>query len=224
MQFFLLMSTLTTNKRTILFSFLALTLLFSGCAKSKNIADLKSQSLADMLSPDELAEEMKVDRRTRAKQQPSMDARLQIFIDKAAHGTSSTAQKMMIYLDQKLVARWYVSTGREQMETSVSGRRYRSSTPRGIFRIYKRVKNYFSNTWQAPMPFAQFIIGGVAIHATTASHYRELGARASGGCVRLHSENAQKLWKLVADVGIPDVVVVIYDSAVQAAPTLVASK
>jgi lipoprotein-anchoring transpeptidase ErfK/SrfK len=212
------MSLASTIMQKFIFVLLALMLLVSGCAKSKSIPDLKSQSLADMLSPDELAEEMKVDKRTRAKQAPSLDARLQIFIDKAERGTSSTAQKMLIYLDRRLIAKWSVSTGREHMETSVSGRRYRSSTPKGIFRIYKRVKNYFSNTWQAPMPFAQFLIGGVAIHATTAAHYRELGTRASGGCVRLHSENAAKLWKLVAEVGITDVIVTIYDGEYQATP------
>jgi lipoprotein-anchoring transpeptidase ErfK/SrfK len=209
------MSFQTTLKQKIIFSLLALMLVTSGCAKNKNIPDFDKQSLADMLSPDELAEEMKVDKHTRAKQAPSMDARLQIYIDKAERGTASTAQKMMIYLDRKLLVTWQVSTGRENMETSVSGRKYRSSTPRGIFRIYRRVKNYFSNTWQAPMPFAQFLIGGVAIHATTETHYRELGKRASGGCVRLRADNAQKLWKLVADVGITNVIVVIYDSSSQ---------
>ncbi len=47
------------------------------------------------------------------------------------------------------------------------------------------------------MPFAVFFIGGIAIHATTPSHFSMLGKRDSGGCARLHPDNAKILFGLV---------------------------
>ncbi len=156
----------------------SLVLIFAiGCAKSKG-EKFTDDNLSDMLSPDEVAEEIGEKPEAKSINEPNKEARLQIVVDKARGGFNSTAQTMKVYLDKQLIYDWKISTGREQWEESVSGKRYFSRTPVGRFRIYRRAKDYFSYTWQAPMPFAQFIIGGVAMHATTKSHYNELGSRA----------------------------------------------
>ena len=166
-------------------------------------------TLDDLVSPEELAAEMNPAAAYGAqflRQTPTPSAaRLYILVNKAQKGTSPTAQTMQVYLDGQLVYTWLVSTGREKPEIAKSGRAYNSVTPTGDFRIQRRVKNYVSGTWLAPMPFAQFLIGGIAIHATTESHYAALGSRDSGGCVRLHYTNAQTIWGLVDQVGAQNV-------------------
>ena len=169
------------------------------------------ESLEDMISPDEIADMMN----------PSFHAlrsgrlstgytdRLFILVNKAQRGTSPTAQSMHIYLDGQLMYVWPVSTGRETPEIAKSGRQYFSATPTGTFRIQRRVKDYVSGTWLAPMPYAQFLVGGIAIHATVPSHYAALGTRDSGGCVRLRLDNAKIIWELVGQVGAQNVKVQI---------------
>lgn len=95
-----------------------------------------------------------------------------------------------------------ISTGREKTETAKSGRSYLSTTPKGFFRPTKVYEMYYSNTWKADMPNAVFFIGGIAIHATTESHYAELGTRASGGCVRVRQEVSDQVRKMVMDTGL----------------------
>ncbi len=94
-----------------------------------------------------------------------------------------------------------ISTGREKTETAKSGRTYISTTPKGFFRPTSVYEMYYSNTWKADMPNAVFFIGGIAIHATSQSHYAELGTRASGGCVRTRLETSEEIRKLVMDSG-----------------------
>ncbi|MGE3611498.1 MAG: L,D-transpeptidase family protein [Bacteriovoracaceae bacterium] len=116
--------------------------------------------------------------------------RLVIAVNKSASG--SDAQKVNVYENGQLVFTDKVSTGREQVENKTkSGRVYFSTTPIGFYRPVTVYKDYYSNTWQAPMPNAVFFRGGIAIHATTESHYKELGKRASGGCVRLTLESSK---------------------------------
>ena len=83
-----------------------------------------------------------------------------------------------------------ISTGREKEEIAESGRSYFSSTPKGFFRPQRVYENYYSVTWEADMPNAVFMCQnfarecGIAVHATSKSHYAELGKKASGGCIR----------------------------------------
>lgn len=49
------------------------------------------------------------------------------------------------------------------------------------------------------MPFSIFFYGGYAIHGTT--EIRNLGKPVSHGCVRLHPDNARKLFDLVLQYG-----------------------
>ncbi|WP_413577428.1 L,D-transpeptidase [Bdellovibrio sp. HCB290] len=116
-------------------------------------------------------------------------------INKAPIGP--TAQQMQVMENGVLIANWLVSTGREKYEQAKSGRWYWTVTPTGTYSPYKLVLKHYSYTWKAHMEFAMFFNGGVAVHATTPDHYKELGTRASGGCVRLHRDNALIIWNKV---------------------------
>lgn len=125
--------------------------------------------------------------------------RLVIAVNKAAKGPG--AQTMTIYENGVEILKQKISTGREKTEKAKSGRVYLSTTPKGFFRPTKMYKDYLSYTWNAPMPNAVFFIGGIAIHATTKSHYAELGTRASGGCVRTLLETSALVRAKVMDSG-----------------------
>ncbi|WP_321344113.1 L,D-transpeptidase [Breoghania sp.] len=84
---------------------------------------------------------------------------------------------------------WKVSTAR---------RGYR--TPSGTFRPTRMYKRYFSKKYHnSPMPYSVFFYHGFAIHGTNA--VKHLGRPASHGCVRLHPDNARKLYELVERYG-----------------------
>lgn len=180
-------------------------------------ANETQQVLADILSPDELAEEMGIAEDASDfladRVFSDIEPRLHIKIDKSLEGTSPTAQSMEVYLDGVLIHTALVSTGREKDELAKSGKKYFSSTPTGTFKITRRRKDYFSKTWQAPMPFAQFFNGGIALHGTSEPYYKQLGSRASGGCVRLTLENAEMMWNLVEEVGVEQTRVTVFDSS-----------
>lgn len=108
--------------------------------------------------------------------------RLVIAINKSIKGPS--AQTLKMYENGTEILSAKVSTGRERTEHSSSGRIYLSTTPKGYFRPTKIYTDYLSYTWNSPMPNAVFFIGGIAIHATSESAYKQLGTRASGGCIR----------------------------------------
>ena len=125
--------------------------------------------------------------------------RLVIAVNKAAQGPQ--AQTLTIYENGVETFKTKISTGREKQEKAKSGRIYLSTTPKGYFRPTKIYKDYLSYTWNAPMPNAVFIIGGIALHATSESHYKELGTRASGGCVRLKLPESKMIREKVMDTG-----------------------
>jgi hypothetical protein len=125
--------------------------------------------------------------------------RLVIAVNKSINGVD--AQTLTMFENGTETLKVKVSTGREKEELSTSGRRYFSTTPKGYFRTQKMYQDYLSYTWQAPMPNAVFIIGGIALHATTKNHFAELGKRASGGCIRLMPEVALMIRKKIMDTG-----------------------
>ena len=102
-----------------------------------------------------------------------------------------------------------ISTGTEAKKVSPT-RTYVATTPKGFFRPQRVFTDYFSATWQASMPNPVFINCrktfkedcGIAIHATSESHYAELGTRASGGCVRTRLEVSKQIRELVMDSGL----------------------
>lgn len=105
-------------------------------------------------------------------------------------------QRMHVYVDQRLVYSWPVSTAR---------RGYR--TPSGHYRVQRMERMWHSRLYNmAPMPYSLFFRGGYAIHGTTA--VRNLGRRASHGCVRLAPGNARTLFNLVQSRGGARIVII----------------
>lgn len=100
-----------------------------------------------------------------------------------------SSQRMKVYVNGRLRHVWRVSTGR---------RGY--STPTGSFRPTRLERSWHSRKYNwSPMPHSIFFIGGVAIHG---SYYiRQLGRRASHGCVRLAPRNAARLFSMVRRYG-----------------------
>lgn len=125
--------------------------------------------------------------------------RLVIVVNKRASG--GDAQTLKIFENGVETFKTKISTGRENTEVAASGRKYLSTTPKGFFRFTKMYTDYLSYTWNAPMPNATFFIGGIAIHATTKSHYAELGTRASGGCVRTKLEESKMIREKIMETG-----------------------
>ncbi len=135
-------------------------------------------------------------------------AQIVIVIDKAQKGTSETAQTLKLYHKGDLLSTFIVSTGKETKVTSTSGKEYIASTPVGYFRPQSIWKKYQSTTWVgATMDFPIFFYGGIAVHSTTQNHYKELGSRASGGCIRMYREDAIKVNELVLSTGLDSYVV-----------------
>lgn len=100
-----------------------------------------------------------------------------------------TTQAMKVTAGSKTVFKFDVSTGRKGF-----------TTPTGNYRPIRMHKMWYSRKYDnAPMPFAIFFHGGYAIHGTT--DLANLGTVASHGCVRLDPANAEKLYDLVAQVG-----------------------
>lgn len=199
-------------------SSIRLFLVLLGLTFSFHIASANDTQLVlpDILSPEELVEELGLEddasQFLESFNFSVIEPRLHIKVDKSLEGTSPTAQSLDIYLDGVLIQTLLVSTGREKTELAKSGRTYFSRTPTGTFKIYRRARNHFSVTWQAPMPFAQFFIGGIAIHATTPNYYKDLGKRASGGCIRVSMEHAELIWNLVEEVGVQNTRVTVYEN------------
>jgi lipoprotein-anchoring transpeptidase ErfK/SrfK len=110
------------------------------------------------------------------------NAGVRVSIDKSS-------QTMHVYVNGSLRHVWPVSTGRG---------RYR--TPSGTFRPQRLERRWYSTKYNnAPMHNAIFFHRGYAIHGT--NHVRQLGRRASHGCVRLAPRNAARLFSLVRSYG-----------------------
>lgn len=98
-------------------------------------------------------------------------------------------QVMDIYKGDTLIYSWFVSTAADGY-----------ATPTGEYRPYYTAKMHFSKQfYNSPMPYSVFFKEGYAIHGT--EYVRSLGYKASHGCVRLHPENAKKLYDLVLEHG-----------------------
>jgi lipoprotein-anchoring transpeptidase ErfK/SrfK len=111
---------------------------------------------------------------------------------------NKVSQKMTVTLDGDTKYRWPVSTGAKGYDT-----------PSGTYRPFRMEKEHFSKEWDdAPMPFSIFFTArGHAVHGSY--HIKSLGRRASHGCVRLHPDNAAKLFALVGKTGMSSTQVVV---------------
>jgi lipoprotein-anchoring transpeptidase ErfK/SrfK len=100
-----------------------------------------------------------------------------------------TTQEMNVTSDGRTIYTFDVSTGRKGY-----------TTPTGNFKPIRMHEMWYSSKYEnSPMPFSIFFYGGYAIHGT--GDIKNLGTVASHGCVRLHPDNAEKLFNLVNQVG-----------------------
>ncbi|WP_421694827.1 L,D-transpeptidase [Aestuariivirga sp.] len=98
-------------------------------------------------------------------------------------------QSMTVDVNGWPYGRWKVSTARDGYHT-----------PRGSWRPFLLKKMHYSKKYDnSPMPNSIFFLGGYAIHATY--YVRQLGSPASHGCIRLHPQNAARLYSLVQKHG-----------------------
>ena len=101
-----------------------------------------------------------------------------------------SSQSMTVDVNGWPYGRWKVSTAREGYYT-----------PRGSWRPFQLKEMHYSRKYDnSPMPHSIFFLGGYAIHATY--YTKQLGKPASHGCVRLHPQNAARLYKLVEKYGV----------------------
>jgi hypothetical protein len=102
-----------------------------------------------------------------------------------------SAQQMTVSSDGRTLWRFPVSTGRAGYDT-----------PSGSFRAFRLEEDHYSKEWDdAPMPHSIFFTKiGHAIHGYLDT--KNIGRPASHGCVRLHPENAAKLFALVKEQGV----------------------
>lgn len=110
---------------------------------------------------------------------------------------SIATQTMVVEVDGKVEHSWRVSTAR-------AGK----VTPRGTFGPQFLSPRHFSSLYNnAPMPYAVFFNGHIAVHGTT--EVARLGRPASAGCVRLHTENARAFFRLVQQSGRQNVRIIV---------------
>ncbi len=111
---------------------------------------------------------------------------------------NTVSQTMTVEPDGDTLYKWPVSTGAPGYET-----------PSGTYRPFRLEKEHYSKEWDdAPMPYSIFFTGrGHAVHGSY--HVKSLGRRASHGCVRLHPDNAAKLFGLVQKTGTSNTRVVV---------------
>ena len=106
-------------------------------------------------------------------------------------------QEMTVFVNGWRKYVWPVSTAR---------RGYR--TPVGTYRPQRLARMWYSRKYHwSPMPYSVFFHGGYAIHGTT--EIRNLGRPASHGCVRLHPDNAKRLFDLIREHGRENVSIVV---------------
>jgi lipoprotein-anchoring transpeptidase ErfK/SrfK len=110
-----------------------------------------------------------------------------------------SSQTMVVQKDGQKIAEWPVSTARRGKITPTG-----AYTPEYLSRYYKSSR--YNN---APMPYSIFFHGHYAVHGT--DQISRLGRPASAGCVRLHPENAAKLFEMTKAVGLEHVQIVIVD-------------
>ncbi len=134
-----------------------------------------------------------------------------LYVSKATPDKGAWAQKMFVLAKQEdrvyqLQYSWAVSTGLEEEVMSPSGKKLGTHTPEGIFKLDRgrSYEDYTSRQWKSPMPYAMFFDwrtegrqSGLALHGSAPEGEKDLGKRASHGCIRLSTENARTLFQLI---------------------------
>lgn len=136
---------------------------------------------------------------------------LYLYVSKSTPEKGPWAQRMFVMAKQpnqtfSLMHTWLVSTGKEEQMVSPSGRTLGTHTPDGMFKLDRGrfYEDYTSRQWKSPMPNAMFFDwqiegrpSGLAIHGSDEKGAKELGNRASHGCIRLSGANARTLFELI---------------------------
>ncbi|NMG40940.1 L,D-transpeptidase family protein [Chelativorans sp. ZYF759] len=110
---------------------------------------------------------------------------------------SISTQTMTVIQGGKVIHSWKVSTARRGKVTPVG-----SWTAKWLSRNHRSSR--YNN---APMPYAIFYNGHYAVHGT--DQIGRLGTPASAGCIRLHPQNAAKLFALAQQVGLKNTRIVV---------------
>jgi len=98
-------------------------------------------------------------------------------------------QRMTVSVDGFPTYNWAISSGR---------RGY--NTPVGTYRPQRLARRWYSSKYDnSPMPYSVFFYKGYAIHGT--NYVSRLGRPASHGCIRLHPQNAARLFSLIQEHG-----------------------
>jgi lipoprotein-anchoring transpeptidase ErfK/SrfK len=190
--------------------------------------------LDELLTPDEIAEEVGIP----SKEDKWMNGDYSGLIHQIGRNSNignrplrievlKQYQVVYVYQYGELTHQFLASTGRNKVETSASGKTYRTVTPTGMFEIDWMTSLHRSKTWDADMPYSLFFNGGIALHATYPKYYPSLGlptgaaykdasgktqiASGSGGCVRLTMEDAKTLFDLVTQYKRANTVVIVRD-------------
>lgn len=107
-------------------------------------------------------------------------------------------QRMTVVVDGDIYATWPISTARRGYVTPV-----------GDFHPYLLKLMHYSKKYDnSPMPHSVFFRGGYAIHGTY--YVKSLGRPVSHGCVRLHPDNAARLYSLVLQHGFDNTTIIIH--------------
>lgn len=113
---------------------------------------------------------------------------------------SKRQQHLYVYEDGRLKWDWKVSTGTEKRRCPPAAPCRIARTPTGIRHPGVLHWEHYSSLYgNAPMHRAIQFAGGVYLHATYGNHIPMLGRRDSGGCVRQHPKNAERLFLLVKE-------------------------
>jgi lipoprotein-anchoring transpeptidase ErfK/SrfK len=179
-----------TSRRNLILGLAALLVPSPGMAATPAKPDAEKAAQAKPAAPKAAAKKPAA-KKPPAKKKPAPEPRLVVTINKVS-------QKMTVTLDGDTLYRWKVSTGARGYDT-----------PSGNFRPFRMEKEHFSKEWDdAPMPHSIFFTGrGHAVHGSY--HVKSLGRRASHGCVRLHPDNAAKLFALVQKTGMSNTRVIV---------------
>lgn len=117
----------------------------------------------------------------------------------AAHKKSLTGcprkPKVVVCVDQARQLLWVrknkkIVFGPVPARTGKPGYRTRN----GSYKIYRRVKDFWSDPFPGPMPYSQFFDRGEALHASVRPIFEDPG---SHGCVNLRYDDAKALWSLL---------------------------
>lgn len=108
-----------------------------------------------------------------------------------------SSQTMTVIHRGKVIHRWKVSTARQG-----------KVTPTGTWTAKWLSRNHRSSRYNnAPMPWSIFYNGNYAIHGT--NQIKRLGQPASAGCIRLHPDNAARLYRLAQREGLKNTRIIV---------------